>query len=97
MPLSFKLHYIDKLEAAPGVELKFGKAVDWALEQLVGEHATDRRAEPLSTAHPLDLWQVAWTNADLAGVGLFGDGADMLGSFYRGELQKIVDATLLKG
>jgi RecB family exonuclease len=84
-PLSFKLHYIDKLEATPGVELKFGKAVHWVLEQLVGEHAIDRRVEPLSTAHAFDHWQVAWTNADLAGVGLFGEGADILRSFCRGE------------
>ncbi|MGH7295668.1 MAG: RecB family exonuclease [Polyangiaceae bacterium] len=84
-PLSFKLHYIDKLEAVPGEELTFGKAVHWALEQLVGEHAIDRRTEPLSTPHALDLWQVAWTNAGLTGVGLFGEGADMLRTFCQSE------------
>jgi len=84
-PLAFKLHYIDKLEAQPGVELKFGKAVHWVLEQLVGEHAVDQRTEPLSATHALDLWQVAWTNEGLTGVGLFGEGEDILKSFCRGE------------
>jgi putative RecB family exonuclease len=84
-PLSFRLHYIDKFEAEPGIELKFGKAVHWALEQLVGEHAIDRRVEPLSADHATDLWQVAWTNAGLTGVGLFGEGQEILRSFCRSE------------
>jgi RecB family exonuclease len=84
-PQSYKLHYVDKLEAEPGVELRFGKAVHWALEQLVGEHAIDHRAEPLSPAHAFDLWQVAWTNADLTGVGLFGEGTEILKSFCQSE------------
>jgi RecB family exonuclease len=84
-PRSFKLHYIDQLEAEPGVELKFGKAVHWTLEQLVGEHAIDHRVEQLSPEHALDLWQVAWTNVGLTGVGLFGEGAEILKSFCRSE------------
>lgn len=84
-PLAFRLHYIDKLEAEPGVELRFGKAVHWTLEQLVGEHAIDYRVEPLSTAHAHDLWQVAWADSGLTGVGLFGDGADMLKTFCQSE------------
>jgi RecB family exonuclease len=84
-PLSFRLHYIDKLESEPGTELRFGKAVHWVLEQLVGEHAIDQRTEPLSADHAMDLWQVAWTNAGLTGVGLFGEGAEILRSFCRSE------------
>lgn len=84
-PLAFRLHYIDKLESEPGVELRFGKAVHWVLEQLVGEHAIDRRNEPLSPEHALDLWQVAWTNEGLTGVGLFGEGSEILKSFCRTE------------
>src|SRR5215471_16557113 len=84
-PLSFRLHYIDKLPSEPGVELKFGKAVHWTLEQLVGEHTLDGKSEPLSIEHALDLWQVAWTNEGLTGVGLFADGAEILKAFCRSE------------
>jgi RecB family exonuclease len=84
-PLSFKLHYVDRLPSAPGIELRFGKAVHWTLEQLVGEHTLDRKAEPLSIDHALDLWQVAWTNEGLTGVGLFGEGTEIVKSFCRGE------------
>lgn len=84
-PQSFKLHYIDHLPSEPGVELRFGKAVHWALEQLVGEHTLDRRIEPLSIEHALDLWQLAWANESLTGVGLFAEGAEIIKAFCRGE------------
>jgi RecB family exonuclease len=80
-PLSFKLHYIDQREAEPGIDLRFGKAIHRVLEQLVGGH-TDG---PLSTARALDLWQVAWTDAGLTGIGLFGEGADILEAFCRSD------------
>jgi RecB family exonuclease len=84
-PLAFRLHYVDKLQSVPGVELKFGKAVHWALEQLVGEHTLDRKAEPLSIGHALDLWQLAWTNEGLTGVGLFAEGVEIIKAFCRSE------------
>jgi len=84
-PQAFKLHYIDRLQSEPGVELKFGKAVHWTLEQLVGEHTLDGKAEPLSIEHALDLWQVGWTNEGLTGVGLFAEGAEIIKAFCRSE------------
>ena len=47
-PLSFKLHYIDKKQADPGVPLRFGKAVHAVLENLVREHMEEEREGPLS-------------------------------------------------
>ena len=47
-PLSFKLHYIDKKQAEPGVPLRFGKAVHAVLENLVREHMEEEREGPLS-------------------------------------------------
>src|SRR5205823_6234256 len=80
-PLSFKFHYIDKLASTPGVELKFGKAIHWVLEHLVGEHALGASAGPLSLDYALELWQFAWAD----GFGLFQEGEEILKSFIRSE------------
>jgi RecB family exonuclease len=80
-PLSFRLHYIDQLEAEPGIELRFGKAVHWALEKLVDGHV----GGGLSTQQAFDFWQAAWTDSGLTGVGLFTEGVEILQSFCRSE------------
>ena len=59
-PLSFKLHYIDKKQAEPGVPLRFGKAVHAVLENLVREHMEEEREGPLSEDRAVTLWQEAW-------------------------------------
>lgn len=84
-PLSFKLHYIDKRKAEPGVPLRFGKAVHAVLEALVGEAIATRTTGPLSEARVIDLWGQAWAQADLVGVELFAEGLAMLKQFVRDE------------
>lgn len=84
-PLSFKLHYIDKRKAEPGVPLRFGKAVHAVLEALVGEAIARRTTGPLSEARVVDLWGQAWAQADLVGVELFAEGLAMLKQFVRDE------------
>ena len=82
-PLSFKLHYIDKERAEPGVPLRFGKAVHAALEHLVREHMEEEREGPLSEARAIELWQEAWTAGELSGVAVFEEGLSILRSFVR--------------
>ena len=43
-PLSFRLHYIEKKQAEPGLPLRFGKTMHAVLERLVQE-AVDESAE----------------------------------------------------
>ena len=84
-PKSFKLHYVELAPSEPGVELKFGKAAHWVLEQLVAEHVALGLAGPLSTERAMELWQHAWTNEGLTGVGLFQEGIEILKAFVRSE------------
>lgn len=84
-PLSFKLHYIDKLVAEPGVPLRFGKAIHSVLECLVREHMESELVAPLSEARAFQLWEDAWAAADLAGIDVFEEGLAILRSFVRRE------------
>jgi RecB family exonuclease len=87
-PLSFKLHYIDKLKAEPGDQLKFGTAIHAVLERLVREHVDAERTGPLSEDRALELFRDAWTAEKLAGLELFAEGVGILRAFVReqGEL-----------
>lgn len=82
-PLSYRLHYIDKLDADPGVPLRFGKAVHAVLERLVREQVDEERSGPLSEDRAAGLWQEAWSYAGLAGVDVFQEGLDILRQFVR--------------
>ena len=82
-PLSFKLHYIDKLHAEPGVPLRFGKAVHHALELLMREHIDEEREGSLSEERATELWREAWAEAELSGVDVFEEGLSLLRSYVR--------------
>lgn len=84
-PLSFKLHYIDQRKAAPGVPLRFGKAVHAVLETLVGEAVATRTTGPLSVARAIELWGPEWAKANLVGLELFTQGVAILKQFVRDE------------
>jgi putative RecB family exonuclease len=74
-PLSFKLHYIERLRAEPGLPLRFGKAVHAVLEVLVREHMEEERVGP--------LWQEAWAREERTGVDVFQEGVEILQRFVR--------------
>ena len=82
-PLSFRFHYVDGLQAEPGLPLRFGKAIHAVLEVLVREHMEQERIGPLSEERALDLWQEAWTKEGLTGVDVFGEGVEILQRFVR--------------
>lgn len=87
-PLSFKLHYIDKRTAEPGVPLKFGKLIHAVLEVLVREHMEHERTSPLSDERALDLYRQGWAAEGLTGMEVFEEGLQILQAFVRdqGEL-----------
>ncbi len=84
-PLSFKLHYIDKQQAEPGLPLRFGKAIHSVLENLVQEHMLDEQNGPLSEDRALELWRSEWASQGLVGVEVFQEGIEILKRFVRDE------------
>jgi RecB family exonuclease len=87
-PASFRLHYIEKRTAEPGVALKFGKLLHSVLEVLVREHMVNERSGPLPMDRAIELYREGWAKAGLTGMGVFQEGLDILGGFVRdqGEL-----------
>ncbi len=82
-PMAFKLHYIDKRRAEPGVPLKFGKLIHAVLEVLVREHMEGERVGPLSEDRAIELYREGWAKAGLAGLDVFQEGLSILGDFVR--------------
>ena len=77
-PLSYKLHYLDKLPSEPGEPLQFGKAIHAVLEKLYGEHTLDEKVGGLDVQRALALFQIEWASAGLVGTALFREGIEML-------------------
>ncbi len=88
-PLSFKLHYVEKRGAEPGLPLRFGKAIHAVLERLLREVIEEERTGPLSEARAVELLQEAWIAEELSGVDVFEEGTSILKTFVRD--QGIVD------
>lgn len=84
-PLSFKLNYIDKRRAEPGVPLKFGKLIHAVLEVLVREHMEGERAGRLSEERAIELYREGWAREALAGMEVFTEGIDILKAFVRNQ------------
>jgi RecB family exonuclease len=84
-PLSYRLHYIDKRAAEPGVPLRFGKAIHATLERLLKEVVTGEYDGSLSEARALELFRGAWVTENLTGVELWADGVRILKNFVRDE------------
>ena len=82
-PLSYRLHYIEKRQAEPGLPLRFGKLVHAVLERLIKEVLDDERTGPLSEERALDVYREAWTAEGLTGVDVFEEGLKILRDFVR--------------
>jgi putative RecB family exonuclease len=80
-PLSYRLHYIEKKPAEPGLALRFGKTVHAVLERLLKEVLDDERTGPLSEERALELYREAWTAEGLTGIDVFEEGLRILRDF----------------
>lgn len=80
-PLSYRLHYLDKQSAEPGLPLRFGKLVHAVLEVLVREHVTDERMGPLSEDRAIELFRQGWATEGLVGIEPFEEGLAILRRF----------------
>ncbi len=88
-PLSYRLHYLDKLQAEPGMALRFGKMIHAVLERLLREVIDEERTGPLAEARALELLQEAWAAEGLSGLDLFEQATSILKAFVRD--QGVVD------
>jgi putative RecB family exonuclease len=94
-PKAFQLHYIEGRPSAPGIELKFGKAIHSVLEEIIGHHIETVGVGPLSTDYAYAVWQDFFGGDGLSGVGVFREGVEILRSFAASE--GIVDARNVLG
>ncbi|MBC7174053.1 MAG: PD-(D/E)XK nuclease family protein, partial [Polyangiaceae bacterium] len=82
-PLSYRLHYIEKKQADPGLPLRFGKTIHAVLERLLKEVLDDERSGPLSEERAIELYREAWGAEQLTGMDVFAEGLRILRDFIR--------------
>ena len=80
-PLSYRLHYIEKKQAEPGLPLRFGKTIHAVLERLIKEVVDDERTGPLSEERAIELYREAWGVERLTGMDVFAEGLAILRRF----------------
>lgn len=80
-PLSYRLHYIEKKQAEPGLSLRFGKTIHAVLERLIKEVVDDERTGPLSEERAIELYREAWGAEQLTGMDVFAEGLAILRRF----------------
>ena len=80
-PLSYRLHYIEKKQAEPGLPLRFGKTIHAVLERLIKEVVDDERTGPLSEERALELYREAWGAEQLTGMDVFAEGLAIIRRF----------------
>jgi len=80
-PLSYRLHYIEKKQADPGLPLRFGKTIHAVLERLMKEVVDDERTGPLSEERAIELYREAWGAERLTGMDVFAEGLAILRRF----------------
>lgn len=80
-PLSYRLHYIEKQQAEPGLPLRFGKTIHAVLERLIKEVVDDERTGTLSEERAIELYREAWGAEQLTGMDVFAEGLAILRRF----------------
>ena len=80
-PLSYRLHYIEKKQAEPGLPLRFGKTIHAVLERLIKEVVDDERTGTLSEKRAIELYREAWGAEQLTGMDVFAEGLAILRRF----------------
>jgi putative RecB family exonuclease len=80
-PLSYRLHYIEKKQAEPGLPLRFGKTIHAVLERLIKEVVDDERTGTLSEERAIEIYREAWGAERLTGIDVFAEGLAILRRF----------------
>ncbi len=73
-PLSYKLHYVDRLPAASSVESELGRVLHRTLEDLVRDHVRTGGKGPLDGAIAAAIYQRRWSESRLSDPAVFGEG-----------------------
>lgn len=83
-PLSYRFRYIDRLESTePKEAAELGTAVHAAIEEIEREHVLEERRGTISRERALHHWRHAFTDAGLAGAGVFNEGLELVLGFVR--------------
>jgi len=82
-PLSFKLHYIDRLRSEPNDALRFGTLLHTVLERLYRWVIEEEYAGRLDEEHALALYREEWARSGLSGFAMFQEGLDILKAYLR--------------
>jgi hypothetical protein len=73
-PLSYKLHYVDRLPAASSDESDLGRVLHRTLEDLVRDHVRTGLEGPLDIAIASATYQRVWSESPLSDPAVFGEG-----------------------
>jgi RecB family exonuclease len=73
-PLSYKLHYVDRLPARSSAESDLGRVLHRTLEDLVRDHVRTGRNGPLDVAIAAATYQRVWSESRLSDPAVFGEG-----------------------
>ena len=73
-PLSYKLHYVDRLPAASSAESDLGRVLHRTLEDLVCDHVRTGGKGPLDGTIAAAIYQRRWSESRLSDAGVFGEG-----------------------
>lgn len=84
-PLAYRLAYIDRVRAEPGVPARFGRAVHSVLERLLREAIEQERIGKLPEERAWELLRQAWAAESLSGVKLYEEAIRMVQHFIAAE------------
>ena len=77
-PLSYRLHYVDRLPADVAPERHFGAVLHRTLEETVRDHVRARQNGPLDADYALESYRLAWTGSELRDHALFVEGRELV-------------------
>lgn len=80
-PLSFRLHYIDRLAAEPTTPLRFGTLLHAVLERLYQWAVEEEYAGPFDEDHVLALYREEWAHSGLSGLAIYEEGLEILRAY----------------
>ncbi len=93
-PLSYKLHYVDRLPAEPSRESELGVVLHRTLEGIVRDHVRAGCRGRLDATWAAAEYQRAWSESDLGDPAVYAEGLDLVKRWVAREGAVDADAVL---
>jgi putative RecB family exonuclease len=77
-PLSYRLHYEDRLPGEVSPAGHFGAVLHRTLEETVSDHVQRRQIGPLDAGYAIQSYRLAWAASQLSDHALFVEGHDIV-------------------